>query len=77
MALRAAETGVGSEVMVLLVFTVEVLGVVIGALFSVSELVLTVVLGIAAGFGFFHIFVRSFRWGSLAQGADSWGISAD
>src|SRR5256885_15007807 len=55
MELRAAETGVGSEVMVLLVFTV---GLLIGVLFSDSELglpVVPVVLGVAVGFGFFHI----------------------
>jgi hypothetical protein len=64
MALRAAETGVGSEVRVLLVFTVDVLGVVIGVLFSGSELGLPgVLLGVAVGFGFFHILVRSFRLG--------------
>src|SRR5882724_754000 len=45
MELRAAETGEGSEVMVLLVFTVDVLGVVIGVLFSISELGLPEVLG--------------------------------
>src|SRR3954471_20811809 len=62
MELRAAEAGVGSEVRVLLVFTV---GLLIGVLFSVSELglvpvlpvvpVVPVVLGVAVGFGFFHI----------------------
>src|SRR3954465_7420764 len=62
MELRAAETGVGSEVSVLLVFTV---GLLIGVLFSVSEMglvpvlpvvpVVPVVLGVPVGFGFFHI----------------------
>src|SRR4051812_4974568 len=59
MELRAAETGVGSEVRVLLVFTV---GLLIGVLFSVSEMglvpvlpVVPVVLGVPVGFGFFHI----------------------
>jgi hypothetical protein len=43
-------------VMVLLVFTVDVLGVVIVVLFSGSELGLPgVLLGVAVGFGFFHI----------------------
>src|SRR3954465_2033184 len=59
MELRAAETGVGSEVRVLLVFTV---GLLIGVLFSVSGMgsvpvlpVVPVVLGVPVGFGFFHI----------------------
>jgi hypothetical protein len=67
MELRAAETGDGSEVRVLLVFTV---GLLIGVLFSDSGLgllpVVVVVPGVvlvpgAVGFGFFHILVRSFR----------------
>src|SRR3954471_15252378 len=62
MELRAAEAGVGSEVRVLLVFTV---GLLIGVLFSVSGMglvpvlpvlpVVPVVLGVPVGFGFFHI----------------------
>src|SRR5947209_10608454 len=59
MELRAAETGDGSEVRVLLVFAV---GLLIGVLFSVSELglvpvlpVVPVLLGVPVGFGFFHI----------------------
>src|SRR3954447_14011985 len=70
MELRAAETGVGSEVRVLLVFTVEVLGLLIGVLFSVSEMglvpvlpVVPVVLVVPVGFGFFHIVFGPFVGG--------------
>jgi hypothetical protein len=59
---------------------VLVLGLLIGVLFSVSELgllpVVPGVLGVPVGFGFFHIVGSVLSLGSLAQGADSWGNCA-